>query len=114
MNAPQLSSTKITRDVTIVNRKGLHARAAAKVVKLCSQFQCEISVSRNDLQAPGRSILDLLMLAAAQGKSVTIACDGADAQVAMDELADLIGRGFDEEDCTCTDENALQNGCCSD
>lgn len=95
----------LTRDLTIINRKGLHARAAAKVVKLCSQYACDITFSRNDTEAPGRSILDLLMLAAAQGKQVTVVCEGDDAQDAMDALSDLIGRGFDEADCACEDTN---------
>ena len=118
MNATS-PSTKISRDVTIINRKGLHARAAAKVVKLCSQFQCDVNFSRNDMTSPGRSILDLLMLAAAQGKSVTILCDGSDAQIAIDEISALIGRGFDEEDyaednADSVSTDALQHGCCSD
>lgn len=92
---------QLTRDLTIINRKGLHARAAAKLVKLCGQYECDITVSRNDIDAPGRSILDLLMLAAAQGKSVTVTCDGTDADAALDALSDLIGRGFDEADCCC-------------
>ena len=91
----------VTRDVTIINRKGLHARAAAKVVKLCGQFQSDITFCRNDLCAPGRSILDLLMLVASQGKQVTISCTGIDAEAALHALDDLIGRGFDEEDCCC-------------
>jgi phosphocarrier protein HPr len=95
----------LIRDVLIVNRKGLHARAAAKVVKLSNQFTCEITFSRNGLDASGRAILDLLMLAAAQGKSVTIQCDGADAAAALDALSDLLNRGFDEDDCVCGDED---------
>lgn len=91
----------LTRELTIINRKGLHARAAAKVVKLCGQFQCEITFCRNDLCAAGRSILDLLMLAAAQNKQVKVTCQGDDAQAALEAITDLIGRGFDEEDCCC-------------
>jgi phosphocarrier protein HPr len=98
-------SAPLIRDVTIINRKGLHARAAAKVVKLSNQFTCEITFSRNGLDASGRAILDLLMLAASQGKDVTIQCDGADAQDALEALSDLLNRGFDEEDCVCGDEN---------
>ncbi len=116
-------SHAITRDVTIVNQKGLHARAAAKLVKLCGQYKCDISVSRNGVDAPGRSILDLLMLAASQGKSVTITCDGSDAPLAMEQVADLIRRGFDEEQCGCDitamqqdaiAADGLQHGCCRD
>lgn len=97
-------SAPLVRDVTIINRKGLHARAAAKVVKLSNQFTCEVTISRNGLDASGRAILDLLMLAASQGKNVTIQCHGADAQEALDALTDLLNRGFDEEDCVCGDD----------
>ena len=96
-------SLHLTRELTIINRKGLHARAAAKFVKTCGQFQCDVTVSRNDIDAPGRSILDLLMLAAAQGKNITITCDGEDADAAINAISDLIARGFDETDCCCDD-----------
>jgi phosphocarrier protein HPr len=88
----------VTKTITIVNRRGLHARAAAKFSKLAAQFACDVDVSRDTMTAPGKSILDLLMLAASQGKEITIACDGADAQNALDALIDLVTRGFDERD----------------
>ena len=100
-------SPNLTRDLTIVNRKGLHARAASKMVRLCGQFQCDITLSRNEVTAPGRSILDLLMLVAGQGKQVTVTCIGADAEQALDAISDLITRGFDEEDCCCDEAAAL-------
>lgn len=90
--------TDVQKTVTIINKRGLHARAAAKFSKLAAQFQCDIHVSRADVDAPGKSILDLLMLAASQGKEITIRCSGADAQNALDALADLVERGFDESD----------------
>jgi phosphocarrier protein HPr len=88
----------LTQKITIVNRRGLHARAAAKFSKLAAQYECDIDVTRADVIAPGKSILDLLMLAASQGKEITITCDGDDAEDAMRELCDLITRGFDERD----------------
>jgi len=91
-----LMMTTLQRTVTIVNMRGLHARAAAKFSKLATQYQCDIAVSRADVSAPGKSILDLLMLAASQGKDITIACTGVDAQEALDALSDLVERGFDE------------------
>lgn len=93
--------TLLRRDITIINRKGLHARAAAKVVKLCNQFEAEIIFCRNDFCAPGRSILDLLMLAASQGTQMTITGTGSDAEKALDALDALIRDGFGEEDCGC-------------
>lgn len=88
----------VSKTVTIVNRRGLHARAAAKFSKLAAQFACDIDVARDSVNAPGKSILDLLMLAASQGKQITITCNGSDAQRALDALTDLVTRGFDERD----------------
>ncbi|HEY1096530.1 MAG TPA: HPr family phosphocarrier protein [Alphaproteobacteria bacterium] len=107
-------NTELTRELTIINRKGLHARAAAKVVKLCGQFQCDITFCRNDICAAGRSILDLLMLAAAQGKQVKVTCQGADAADALDAIQDLIGRGFDEEDSVCEYDPETGKETCND
>lgn len=90
--------TDTKKTVTIVNMRGLHARAAAKFSKLAATFPCEIHVSRADVVAPGKSILDLLMLAASQGKDITITCNGTDADKALDALSDLVERGFDESD----------------
>lgn len=91
-----LMSAALQRTVTIVNMRGLHARAAAKFSKLAAQYHCDITVERADVLAPGKSILDLLMLAASQGKEITIKCIGSDAQAALDALSDLVNRGFDE------------------
>lgn len=93
-----LMMTSLQRIVTIVNMRGLHARAAAKFSKLAATFPCDITVSRADVIAPGKSILDLLMLAASQGKDITITCVGPDAQKALDALSNLVERGFDESD----------------
>lgn len=90
--------TSLRRTVIILNRRGLHARASAKFAKLASLFHCDIHVERGDVNAPGKSILDLLMLAASQGKEITIICDGSDAEQALDALSDLVQRGFDESD----------------
>jgi phosphocarrier protein HPr len=90
--------TQAARTITIVNQRGLHARAAAKFSKLAAQYPSEISVSNGDIDAPGRSILDLLMLAASKGKQITITCQGTDAARALAALCDLVERGFDEDD----------------
>ena len=85
------------RIVTICNRRGLHARAAARFVKLADQFTAEITVSKNGAAVSGRSIMGLMMLAAGSGTAVELICEGPDAERALAALADLIGSGFDEE-----------------
>ena len=86
----------IERRVTVRNALGLHARAAARFVSLASQFASLIQVTRGRRTVDGKSILGLLLLAAAQGTEIAIAADGADAAAAADALALLVERGFDE------------------
>lgn len=93
-----MTTTSVSKTVTIINRRGLHARAAAKFTKLAAQFTCDVTVERNGTPVPGRSLMGLLTLGASQGKEIAIACDGADADAALDALSDLIARGFDEDD----------------
>lgn len=85
-------------EVTIRNRKGLHARAAAKFVKLAAQYESGITVSRGDQEVSGLSILGLMMLAASPGCTITVSAEGADQDNALGELVKLVDRGFDEED----------------
>jgi len=84
-----------SRTVTIVNMRGLHARAAAKFAKLAGEFEAEVLVSKDGQTVGGRSIMGLMMLAAAPGTEIEIACDGDEA--ALDALAALVEDGFDEE-----------------
>tara|TARA_B100000513_G_scaffold183432_1_gene103489 strand:+ start:527 stop:817 length:291 start_codon:yes stop_codon:yes gene_type:complete len=86
-----------TRTVTIVNMRGLHARAAAKFAKLAGEFDAEILVSKDGQTVGGRSIMGLMMLAAAPGTEIEIACDGHDADAALEGLAAMVEAGFDEE-----------------
>jgi phosphocarrier protein HPr len=92
------TSAAVKKNVVIVNRRGLHARAAAKFCKLAVQFSSDIIVSRNDTNVPGRSLMGLLTLGASQGKDIDIVCTGNDAEKALDALSDLVERGFDEDD----------------
>ena len=85
-----------SRQVTIVNRLGLHARAAAKFVHLASRFDCAINVSLGAESVEAKSILGLLMLAAAQGSELEIRCDGADEEQAAEALESLIRDRFGE------------------
>lgn len=85
------------RTVTITNRRGLHARAAAKFVKLAAEFRAEVTVTRLDQTVCGQSIMGLMMLAAGQGTSIDIAASGDQADAALAALVDLVERKFDED-----------------
>jgi phosphocarrier protein HPr len=84
------------RTVKITNQRGLHARAAARFVKLAEQFHATVSVARNDVQVSGLSIMGLMMLAAGPGSSIEIRAEGSDAEVALEALVALVENGFDE------------------
>lgn len=84
------------RLVSIPNRLGLHARPAAEFVKLAGRFEAEVYLRKGDLEVNGKSIMGVLMLAAEQGSELRIRSEGVDAQEAVEALADLIKRGFDE------------------
>ena len=86
------------RLVKICNQKGLHARAAARFVKTASQFNAEVTVRKNGTEVSGRSIMGLMMLAAASGTVVEVAATGPDAAAAVEALARLIECKFDEQD----------------
>ncbi len=87
----------LTHLATIRNERGLHARAAAKLVKLATQFECDIQVRRGDTTANGRSIMGLMMLSAGMGNEVEVTVNGRDAGPALVAVLDLIGRKFDED-----------------
>jgi phosphocarrier protein len=86
----------LRRLVTICNKRGLHARAAARFVKLAWQFDAEIMVAKNGAAVSGRSIMGLMMLAAGPGTAIELRASGAEAERAIAALADLISGGFDE------------------
>jgi phosphocarrier protein len=88
----------ITRDLLIINKLGLHARAAAKLVKLSSSFSCSIDIEKDGQRVNSKSIMGVMMLAASCGTTVTISAEGDDAQQAVDSITDLINRRFDEEE----------------
>ena len=91
------SAATARRTVTICNQRGLHARAAARFVKTAAQFDAAIEVRKNGTTVSGRSIMGLMMLAAASGTVVEIAATGGDAATAVDTLASLIECKFDED-----------------
>lgn len=88
----------IEQDLTIINTLGLHARAAAKVVSVASRYACTIQVRHGERMIDAKSIMGLLMLGAAKGTVLRVRVDGEDEEPAMDELADLFARRFDEEE----------------
>ena len=87
----------IERETEIVNRLGLHARAAAKLVHTAGAYQSRVTVEKDGEEVDAKSILGVLLLAAAQGSQVTIRCDGADEKQALDAVTGLIANRFDEE-----------------
>jgi phosphocarrier protein HPr len=90
------SNGQLCELVTIVNQRGLHARAAAKFVKLVGVYKAEVEVAKGDTMVSGRSIMGLMMLAAARGTTLKLCASGPDAPQAIAALADLIKRKFDE------------------
>jgi phosphocarrier protein len=90
-------SPSYSRAAKILNQRGLHARAAAKFVKLANEFEAEIQVRRGELMASGRSIMGLMMLAAAPGCDIEVTTSGRDAERALAAILDLVGRKFDED-----------------
>ena len=88
-----------SRSVTIVNQLGMHARAAAKFVHAATTFQSRILVSRQGREMEGKSIMGLLLLAAARGTLITITADGPDEDRAVAELTELVSAGFGEGTC---------------
>ena len=95
--ATESSEGSHRRACLIANRRGLHARAAAKFVKTASQFDTDVSVTCNGTRVSGLSILGLMMLAAGPGTEIRIETAGRDAAAALAALARLVDGGFDED-----------------
>jgi len=85
-------------ELTIPNEDGLHARPAAKFVKLASRFSCEVWVEKDDEEINGKSIMGLMMLAASQGSVIRVSTEGEDADAALEQICKLVNSGF-EADC---------------
>jgi phosphocarrier protein len=86
----------LTEQVTIINRLGLHARAAARFVQTAAAYPCEVSVVKAGNKVNGKSIMGLMMLAAGKGSKVKFLATGEDAAQMLAELEQLFGRKFDE------------------
>ncbi len=86
----------LKRDAEIINKLGLHARASAKLTQLAGQFKSEVWISRNNKRVNAKSIMGVMMLAAAKGTTVSIEANGADEEAAMHALTALIANFFEE------------------
>jgi phosphocarrier protein len=91
-------SAATSRNVTIVNRRGLHARASARFVKCAEGFDCEVTVIKDGQSVGGTSIMGLMTLAAAPGCTIELQAAGPQAEAALDALQALIADGFGETD----------------
>jgi phosphocarrier protein HPr len=92
------SGSVIALDVGVVNRRGLHARAAAKLVTLAERFSASVDVSKDGQSVSARSIMGLMMLGAGPGSTVRLTAEGFDAREALEAIAALIEAGFHETD----------------
>lgn len=88
----------LKQTLRIVNKLGLHARAAAKLVKLASAFESQVQVKRQQREVNGKSIMGVMLLAASKGTEIELTVDGVDEIKAMEELSQLIQSGFGEEE----------------
>jgi phosphocarrier protein HPr len=90
----------LSRSVTVANRLGLHARAAARFVRLAARFQSHVKVSHGSQTMDGKSIMGILLLAASAGTVLVLSTDGEDEQAALDALCGFIETGFGEDTCS--------------
>lgn len=86
-----------TANFEIINRLGLHARAAAQLVQTANKFKADVMVEKDGTEVNGKSIMGLLMLAAPQGVTIRVTVDGEDAEAAMQAIGELINDGFGED-----------------
>jgi len=98
MSAKKLTDGEfLTKELTIINKSGIHARPAAMFVKIANRFGCDIFVEKDGEKINGKSIMGLMMLAAGPGSKVTLHVKGTDAAAAINELEALVQRKFDED-----------------
>ena len=94
------SAGVIVRELPIVNKRGLHARASAKFVQTAERFDAELTVTRNGESVGGTSIMGLMMLSAGIGTTISVAASGREAQAAMDAITELLANKFGEEEAS--------------
>jgi phosphocarrier protein len=91
------STGPVSREIPIINKRGLHARASAKFVQMVERFNAEVTVTRNGEAVGGTSIMGLMMLSAGPGTTILVAAKGPEAQAALDAITELVGNKFGEE-----------------
>ena len=97
-DAPASARPHLHRDLLIVNKKGLHARATAKFVQCCDRFDAAITVTKDDETVGGSSIMGILTLGAAKGSTICVSASGPQAEAALDALATLVANRFGEDE----------------
>lgn len=88
----------LSKQITLINKLGLHARASSKLVKTANRFAATINIDHNGAQADAKSIMDVMMLGAACGSNLTFNADGSDQELAIEAIEDLINNRFGEEE----------------
>ena len=96
MKKEHVGPDTLRAEITIINRLGLHARAAARFVEVANRFTAEVTVMNAEQSVSGKSILGLMMLAAAEGTTLTVETSGPDAEAALDAIAELVAARFHE------------------
>ncbi|MEH2474010.1 phosphocarrier protein HPr [Nitrobacteraceae bacterium AZCC 2161] len=96
-DAPSSSAGAVSREIPIINKRGLHARASAKFVQMVERFNAEVTVTRNGESVGGTSIMGLMMLSAGPGTTIMVSATGPEAEAAIAALAELVGDKFGEE-----------------
>jgi phosphocarrier protein HPr len=94
---PSIPSGAVARQLPIINKRGLHARASAKFVQMVERFNAEVWVTRGSETVGGNSIMGLMMLSAAPGTSIIVSAIGPEAQAAIDAITELVASKFNEE-----------------
>jgi phosphocarrier protein HPr len=94
---PNIPPGAVSRELPIINKRGLHARASAKFVQMVERFNAEVWVTRGGETVGGTSIMGLMMLSAAPGTCIVVSAAGPEAQAALDAIADLVASKFNEE-----------------
>jgi phosphocarrier protein len=91
-----MASDSIQKDCPVRNKMGIHARPAAQIVAMANKFPCDVTLVKDGQEVNGKSIMGVLMLAAAMGTTVVVKTDGDQAQQCADAIADLFAKGFNE------------------
>ena len=94
---PTVPSGAVSRELPIINKRGLHARASAKFVQMVERFNAEVWVTKGNETVGGNSIMGLMMLSAGPGTSIMVSAIGPEAQAAIDAITELVGSKFNEE-----------------